>query len=134
MRKKIENARKKGGRYASTGWVGGLAVAGGEVRRGKPSQTGDLTDSSEPRQHPAGVRRIEDASARPPHPKMAGPADGVAQSVLRVYACFLAKSSSIFKHAVMDSAIEFPSILAQFGCFLASMRRAKSAAAQHLSF
>ena len=29
---------------------------------------------------------IEDASARPPHPKMAGPADGVAQSVLGVYA------------------------------------------------
>ena len=72
--------RKKGGRYGSAGWVGGLVVAGGEVRRGKPSQTGDLTDSLEPRQHPVGVRRIEDASARPPHPKMAGPADGVPRA------------------------------------------------------
>ena len=89
--------QKTGVSSISTGWVGGLAVAGGEVRRGKPSQTGDLTIIvSEPRQHPVGVRRIEDASARPPHPKMAGPADGVAQSVLGVYAGFLAKSSSIF--------------------------------------
>ena len=39
---------------------------------------------------------IEDASARPPHPRMVGPADGVAQSVLGVYAWFLAKSSCIF--------------------------------------
>ena len=92
----IEKNRKKGGPSVSAGWVGGLAEAAGKVRKGKPSGTGDLRFDLEPRQHPVGVRRIEDASARPPHPKMAGPAEGVAQSVLRVYARFLAKSSCIF--------------------------------------
>ena len=83
MRKK---SKKRADIPLLTGWVSGLAAAGGEVRKGKPSQTGDLTIIvSEPCQHPVGVRRIKDASARPPHPKMAGPADGVAQSVLGVY-------------------------------------------------
>ena len=57
--KKNEKKRKKGAMSTSTGWVSGLAVAGGEVRRGKPSQTGDVTIiGSETRQHPVGVRRI----------------------------------------------------------------------------
>ena len=44
------------------GRVGGLAEAAGEVRRGKPSATGETRCVSEPRQHPVGVWRIEDAS------------------------------------------------------------------------
>ena len=58
-------------------------------RRGKERQalreTGTESELGLTRQHPGGVRRIEDASVRPLHPKMAGPADGVAQSVLEVY-------------------------------------------------
>ena len=87
MRKKTKKCEKGASNPLWTERVGGLAVAGGEVRRGKPSGTVRKNAGRlEPRQHPVGVRRIEDASARPPHPRKDGPAGGVAQSVLGVYA------------------------------------------------
>jgi len=68
---------------------GGPAEAGGEVRRGSLSESGKESGlNSEPRQHPGGVRRIEDASARPPHPKSLCPAGGVAQ-VLCEFLCWI---------------------------------------------
>ena len=42
MRKKSKKIEKKAVRRVCTGWVGGLAVAAGEVRRGNPSGTGRL--------------------------------------------------------------------------------------------
>ena len=87
--KKTEKSRKKEANSGSTFRNDGPAEPGGEVRRGKLSEYGGVwqevgTDLA--RQHPGGVRRIEDASARSPHPEMAGPADGVAQSGLGVCA------------------------------------------------
>ena len=81
MQKKTKKCEKGAPGAAMSGRVGGLAVAGGEVRRGKPSGTvrknaGHL----EPRQHPVGVRRIEDAS-RNRRPSKRNDADGLCESV-----------------------------------------------------
>ena len=85
--KKNEKCEKGASSPPPTERCGGLAVAGGEVRRGKPSGTVRKNAIIQNHaKHPVGVRRIEDASVRPPHPRMACPADGVAQSVLGVYA------------------------------------------------
>ena len=54
MRTKIGKHRKKSGRYASAGWVGGLAEAAAKVGKGKPSGTGDLQFDLEPRSTPSG--------------------------------------------------------------------------------
>ena len=65
--KKNEKMRKRGVRPTSTERCGGLAVAGGEVRRGKPSGTVRKNAGRlEPRQHPVGVRRIQSAAHKPP--------------------------------------------------------------------
>ena len=86
MRKKTKKIEKRASVLVFLGRVGGLADAAGKVRKGKPSGYGDIRIRLEPRQHPVGVRRIEDASARPPHPEIVVTEDGVAQKVLGVYA------------------------------------------------
>ena len=80
MRKKPEKNEKneknrektKNDAYGlSHGGYGGLAEAAGEVRRGTLRDRQDQGLSAEARQHPGGVRRIEDACARPRAPSTA---------------------------------------------------------------
>ena len=74
-------------------------------------------------------RIIEDASARPPHPEMASPANSLPAFLLGVYAWFLAKYSCILQahwphtilimRSIFDRFFnEFRSIFGRFRCFL----------------